>query len=135
VRDEATPVDSNSLKRGYELDWIKPRPILRWTALVLAVMGVAVLSLRLTYHRSAHVGVSDPQRSEAHPPNPFATDHGQPVLQESPAREMAEFLAKENVILKSYEWVDRPAGRVRVPIDRAKVLLLQKGLPTRRTQP
>ena len=38
-------------------------------------------------------------------------------------------------LLNSYGWVDPKAGVVRIPIDRAMDLLLQKGLPVRGKQP
>jgi hypothetical protein len=34
-------------------------------------------------------------------------------------------------ILRSYGWVDSQAGIVRIPVDRAMDLLLQKGYPVR----
>src|SRR5579875_1217650 len=40
-------------------------------------------------------------------------------------------LKQQNQILNSYGWVDRKAGIVRIPIDQAMDLLLQKGLPVR----
>lgn len=44
----------------------------------------------------------------------------------SPRRRMQ---AEENAALKSYGWVDRDAGIVRVPIERAMEILVQRGLP------
>jgi hypothetical protein len=37
----------------------------------------------------------------------------------------------EDEILNSYGWVDQKAGVVRIPIDKAMDLLVQKGLPTK----
>jgi hypothetical protein len=37
----------------------------------------------------------------------------------------------EDERLTSYGWVDKNAGRVRIPIDRAMDLVLQRGLPFR----
>ncbi len=39
--------------------------------------------------------------------------------------------AGQNAELNSYGWIDRSNGIVRIPIDRAMVLILQRGLPTR----
>ena len=39
--------------------------------------------------------------------------------------------AAEDATLKSYQWVDRNAGVVRIPIDEAIKLTLQRGLPSR----
>ena len=38
---------------------------------------------------------------------------------------------REDELLGSYGWVDRNAGVVRIPIDQAKRLLLERGLPVR----
>jgi DNA-binding GntR family transcriptional regulator len=40
-------------------------------------------------------------------------------------------LAAETAILHSYGWVDRDAGIVRIPIERAIEILAERGLPTR----
>lgn len=38
---------------------------------------------------------------------------------------------REDAALGRYGWVDREAGIVRIPIERAMDLLLERGLPTR----
>jgi hypothetical protein len=54
-----------------------------------------------------------------------------PRLQPIPANEIFEFRQRESVELNEYGWVDRNAGTVRIPIEQAKELLLQRGLPSR----
>src|SRR5690349_19528358 len=54
-----------------------------------------------------------------------------PHLQLSPPAELKQFRAREDAELNSYGWIDRSSGIVRVPIDRAMELVLQRGLPTR----
>jgi hypothetical protein len=44
---------------------------------------------------------------------------------------LQEVRADESAFLHSYGWVDRQAGVVRIPIDRAVTLLLERGLPAR----
>ena len=58
-----------------------------------------------------------------------------PHIEEHPASELAELRARENQVLGSYGWVDRKAGAVRVPIDRAMQTVLERGLPTRKEAP
>jgi hypothetical protein len=53
-----------------------------------------------------------------------------PRLQASPTRDMQEMLQTENAWLQSYGWVDRSAGMVRMPVDRAMALVVQQGLPS-----
>ena len=54
-----------------------------------------------------------------------------PRLQPIPANEIFEFRQRENAELSEYGWVDRNAGTVHIPIEQAKELLLQRGLPSR----
>jgi hypothetical protein len=54
-----------------------------------------------------------------------------PRLQPIPANEIFEFRRREDAELTEYAWVDRNAGTVRIPIEQAKQLLLQRGLPSR----
>jgi hypothetical protein len=54
-----------------------------------------------------------------------------PLIQEHSGEELQDYLKQQNQILNSYGWVDRKAGIVRIPIDQAMDLLLQKGLPVR----
>ena len=41
------------------------------------------------------------------------------------------FRAHEHEVLTTYGWTDKNAGVVRIPIERAKDLLLERGLPVR----
>jgi len=54
-----------------------------------------------------------------------------PSLQETPWLDLTKLRAEEAAYLHGYGWVDQTAGIGRIPIDRAKALLLQKGLPVR----
>lgn len=69
---------------------------------------------------------------------PLAASHGrrvppEPRLQTDPAQDMRDLRAKEDDLLGSYGWVDRNAGSVRIPIDAAMKLTLERGLPARQT--
>jgi hypothetical protein len=54
-----------------------------------------------------------------------------PHLQLMPPEELKEFRAKEEAELNSYGWINHTAGVVRIPVNRAMDLLLQRGLPAR----
>jgi len=58
-----------------------------------------------------------------------------PRLQRVPAAEIYQFRLQERQILNSYGWVDRNAGTVRIPIDEAMRLTLERGLPSRAQAP
>jgi hypothetical protein len=54
-----------------------------------------------------------------------------PRLEENERGQLNGFLTDEEKTLYSYGWVDQQAGAVRIPIDRAMDLLVQRGLPVR----
>lgn len=67
-------------------------------------------------------------------PTPFASSRQlppEPRLQPKPEVDLQRYLDEENAELNSYGWVDRQAGVVHIPIERAMQLLLQQGLPVR----
>jgi hypothetical protein len=51
----------------------------------------------------------------------------EPRLQSNPAADMEKFRAHEKKILSSYGWVNRTAGVVRIPIERAMDLVVERG--------
>ena len=71
---------------------------------------------------------------------PLAAAQGQrvppePRLQTDPRQDLANLRAKEDEQLGSYGWVDKNAGVVRIPIDAAMRLTLERGLPARTEKP
>jgi hypothetical protein len=66
------------------------------------------------------------------PASPFAGARQLPAgpqLQVNPRKDLLRFRAEQEHALESYSWENRDDGTVRVPIERAMELLLQKGLP------
>jgi len=53
----------------------------------------------------------------------------QPRLEVKPGANLAELRDAEDADLNSYGWIDQKAGTVRIPIDRAMQLLVERGLP------
>ena len=58
-----------------------------------------------------------------------------PQLEETPALDLARERAAEEELLHTYGWIDKQAGVVRLPIDRAIELTAQRGLPSRPAGP
>lgn len=54
-----------------------------------------------------------------------------PRLQVAPATELERVRKAEAAVLNSYGWVDRKAGVVRIPVERAMEILAERGLPAR----
>ena len=70
------------------------------------------------------------------PPNPMSTSAQQqfppePRITDHPAIEIQQLHAEEDSILSTYGWTNKTDGIVRIPIDRAMELSLQRGFPTR----
>ena len=55
----------------------------------------------------------------------------EPRLQTNPREDLEQLRAQEDQILNSYGWVDKNTGVVRVPIEDAIRLTVQRGLPVR----
>jgi hypothetical protein len=70
---------------------------------------------------------------------PLATEQEQrlppePRLQVNPRGDLRALRDEEDALLRGYSWVDKSAGVVRIPIDRAMQLTLDRGLPARPQQ-
>jgi len=96
---------------------------------VAIVVHVAILLLfnffdsRARQQTAAAYPLAAAQQEERRPP--------EPRLQTEPREDLAALRTREDETLSSYGWVDRNAGVVRIPIDRAMELTLQRGLPAR----
>jgi len=111
---------------GHEEDRPSRRLILIG-ALVFAAIG----ALGLLLPTLAQLGFQARQRAENPPPNPLRASAGRelppsPRLQVNPTRDLAEYRAEQEEILASYGWVDRNAGIVRIPIERAMDLVAER---------
>jgi len=74
------------------------------------------------------------------PEFPLAVGSGQrlpaePRLQRFPANEALDIRLRDDAALTNYEWVDRNAGTVRIPISEAMRLTVERGLPSRPAVP
>ena len=113
---------------GYETTDISVRGI-GWLGVgfvILAIVGAAVLWL--AFNRLAFLLTPAPATS------PLATIPQVPPgpqLQLNPTVDLQGMLASEQNLLTKYAWVNQQQGVVRIPIDQAMKLILQRGLPTR----
>jgi hypothetical protein len=102
-----------------------------WFVVILTITtlfcaGVVWVMFRVIENR---VAAADPPRSPvARPAGELPP--GPNLLTDEPAN-LKTFRAGEDAALTTYGWIDRNAGTVRIPIDKAKDLLIQKGLPSR----
>ncbi len=113
---------------GYERLDVRPWPVLAAGAALAVVIaltswGVFGLFGGLETRAKGRDGIGHVRRIDAPPPGP--------QLQANPALEMEEHREIEARRTEEYGWVDREAGIVRVPIERAMELVLEGGLPAR----
>jgi hypothetical protein len=109
-----------------ERDDVNPRAIL-WTALGLAV-GVAVTLLTAMWLEHA-LGLTPKGRPRASTITIPSARAPAPELQRSVEDDLKALRAEEDAKMNGYGWIDRKTGTIRIPIERAKQLLLQRGLP------
>jgi hypothetical protein len=119
---------------GHETDDAKIRAIV-YTGAALAVGAAMVFLLVFGIFRY----MADHPLSTALP-NPMAeADLPQipppPRTEVHPAIELKDLRSQEDQILSTYGWTDQQSGIVRIPIDRAIDLQLQKGFPARKEPP
>ena len=62
---------------------------------------------------------------------PIGQDPPQPQLQTTPWTDLRTFRAEQHDYLHGYGWVDEKLGVARIPIERAKEMLLQRGIAVR----
>lgn len=139
--DEIHPANSTG-NDGYERQDIGAAGVLYF------LLGLAVAGLLVYFIVDGLYHYLD-KRSEADqsPVNPLVTntptdtrhipkDYPQsafpnPKLEEDERGQLNRIRLNEEETLSTYDWIDKNAGTVRIPIDRAMDLIAQRGLPTR----
>lgn len=115
---------------AHEHSDINIRTVLVSAIVLAAVVGVACLAMygafRVLEHQAA---ANDPVLS------PLAIPSGQlppePRLQTNEYAGLKKWRDTEAATLENYGWVDQQTGVAHMPIDEAKKLLLQRGIPSR----
>ena len=115
---------------GHEQRDVSFRPI------VAAGMGLLLITVVVFVGVRFLLGVYLARQAAVSPPaNPLASAGQEvppaPRLQTAPIQDLRHLRAEEDALLQTYAWVDRSSGTVRVPIERAIDLLVQRPLPSR----
>ena len=55
----------------------------------------------------------------------------QPRFQQDPQQELQDLRARQKALLEGYGWANKEAGVVRIPIEEAMRLVVERGLPSR----
>lgn len=114
---------------GHEESTVDLKPIIAFAVIMVVVtifsfaaMGFMLDFLKLNQKRN-DVPLSPLANANPMPPAPR--------LQVSPGQDLKHTRQTMDVLLNSYHWVDKDAGIVGIPVDRAIQVLAEKGLPTR----
>ncbi len=117
---------------GHETRDVRFGPIL-WSAVAALVLIPAImLGLRFLFD---YYALRQTELSPAQ--NPLAAEYGrrlppEPRLQPVPVLDLRALRAEEKAQLDTYGWVDRKAGVVHIPIDRAIDIIARRGLSGRK---
>jgi len=119
-------------KQGHETSDASIRNLLIFAAgLSLVVIAGLVVSRVVFRYFVGHQGLGPP----ASPFENVRTLPPEPRLQVTAPKDLTQYKAAQDEILNGYGWVDRQGGIVRIPIERAMDLLLQRGFPDRAATP
>src|SRR5215468_5072944 len=101
-----------------------------WLSVAIMVVALLMWGLLHYFHKR--------KAEEAPPPSPLAPGvrfppeprlQGAPGSVSSPAEDIRRFREREDQMLNSYGWIDQQQGVIRIPIEQAKKLIEQRGLP------
>jgi hypothetical protein len=129
------PPSPAALAAGHEPNVVSARGVVRFLAglavgtafFAALVFGVFQLLKRGARSEDRPIPANVARQLDRVPPAPW--------LEDKPLAPRAQLNARENAILGSYGWVDRKAGTVRIPIDRAMDLIAHRGLHATATAP
>jgi hypothetical protein len=139
-RNQMTPNAPTIHPDAYEHEDLKPRGPFYFMA-GLTVIGIVLYLIVFGMYRF----LDDYTKTHQPPLSPMATaetdtrlvTHSdirtfpEPRLEENERTELRSYSEEEQDRLSTYDWVDRSKGVVRIPIDRAMELIVQRGLPVR----
>ena len=110
---------------GHERRDVSVATVVKWGAGVLGLVVFTVAAMWLMLRQlQAH------EEHESAPASPLASygpqEPPQPRLQTDARGDLESLRASEQKQLESYGWIERDAGTVHIPIDRAMSLLTQR---------
>jgi hypothetical protein len=114
---------------NHELSDADPAPILKFLAFLVAASIVIALLLVPFYNYLERREAAE--KTARHPMSLTGVERPLPPpprLQTYPFQDIKALRQHDKPLVGSYEWVDRNAGTVRIPVDRAMDLLAQRGL-------
>jgi hypothetical protein len=128
------PAMQKAVERGHELTDVSVKGLFIFAGSLLIFLAAVILAMILVFKgfRSVDRGL-DARQTRTEPGARTlvqeSPDYQGPLLQVTPKEDLAWMKAHQAMNLSSYGWVNRQAGVVRLPIDRAIDLIAERGLP------
>jgi hypothetical protein len=119
-------------ERRYEDSDVSVGRLFAFAGGVVALVVLGVLGSAAVFHFFVR---HQPLGPPASPFEDVRTLPPEPRLQTTAPLDLKVYRADQEKILDGYGWVDSQAGIVRIPVDRAMDLLLQRGYPVRGGSP
>jgi hypothetical protein len=122
-------VPSKTAGAGHEISDLNPKSIAFFAGALAAIIALAFV----TVYVMSYLFLKTAIRSQTTPSPLSYTSEPAPEssLEVKPGRDLKTMRAEEDKILKSYAWIDKEKNIVRIPIDRAIDILVERGLPVR----
>ena len=123
---------SHPAGRGYEDSDVSVGRLFAFAGGVVGLVVFGVLGSAVVFHFFVR---HQPLGPPASPFEDVRTVPPEPRLQTTAPLDLQRYRADQDKVLEEYGWVDSHAGIVRIPVDRAMDLLLQKEYPVRGSSP
>jgi hypothetical protein len=121
------PIDASA---GWEKRDVNIKGLFQFAFWMAVVLMVTLVGMRFTFDFFKRV---EPLGSTA---SPLVTTTDRmlppsPRLQVQPHQELEDYCVAQQQAVSTYAWVNQSSGVVRIPVDRAMQLILERGLPAR----
>jgi hypothetical protein len=121
-------VERSAKELGHETRDVRVRVVVWFAAILIVSVAVILFATAGLFYFFKHEHPSPAASRISQQPRVLAPA---PRLQTDPTADFERFEAAEKAKLHSYGWIDKPAGVIRIPIERAMDLIAERGLPTR----
>lgn len=122
------PHDPSSGEPRYEKRDVNLGALAKWGLLLALTVVVSMFAMKWLF---SFYGSIQPLGENASPIENVRELPAGPRLQANPRADNVSYCDQQSQMLQTYGWVNQAAGQVRIPVDRAMGLILERGLPTR----
>jgi len=140
ITNQPAPHQSTARHDGFEHEDLRPSGPYYFLA-GLALLGLVIYLLMFgmyrfldsyaKVHQPALSPMATPQADTRTVTHESTQTFPQPRLEENERMQLRPFIEDQDRKLATYDWVDKNKGTVRIPIDRAMELIVERGLPVR----